>query len=348
MFTHRPSILVAAVSGLLVALLSLRLSRGEDVPGDRELPAVRVAKRQRVHYTDGRLPTSDPPPRPGAIQVWGDERFFHDWHIQRNAISGHCRLMDGGGERHAWGTFDECLARLEAIRAERRLPPMQGKGVIVLHGLDGSPETMRPLAAYLRASGAMHVLNFGYASRRGTIADHAGALANVLDHLDQVENVSIVAFGLGNVVVRRWLADRRGAEGGVAAGPRLNRLVMLAPPNQGSGSPTADVELLVSVLGLSAAQLDGGWPELEARLTVPTCEFGIIAGGRGDDRGLSTRLPGDDDGTLSVASTRLPGAREFLVLPLEHARLPRDPRVHACTLNFLRHGSFEKPQERSR
>lgn len=348
MFTPRPPILVAAVSGLLVALLSLRVSRGEDLPGDRAAPAVRVAKRPRVHYTDGRLPASDPPRRPGAIDLWGDERFFHDWHIQRNAISGHCRLIDGGGERHAWGTFDECLARLETIRAERRLPPMQGKAIIVLHGLDGSPETMRPLAAYLRASGTMHVLNFGYASRRGKIADYARSLANVADHLDQVDEVSMVAFGLGNVVVRRWLADRRDAGDGEAAGPRLNRLVMLAPPNQGSGSTATDVELLVSVLGLSAAQLNGGWEALEARLAVPTCEFGIIAGGRGDDRGLSTRLPGDDDGTLSVAATRLPGAREFLVLPLEHARLTSDPRVHACTLNFLRHGSFEKPQKPSR
>lgn len=346
MFTPRLPILVAALSGLLVALLWSPASRGEDLP-DEPAPAVRVAKRPRVHYTDGRPRASDPAPRPGAIQVWGDERFFHDWHIQRNAISGHCRLIDGGGERHAWGTFDECLTRLEAIRTERRLPPMQGKAVIVLHGLDGSPETMRPLAAYLRASGTMHVLNFGYTSRRGTIADHARALANVADHLDQVEDVSMVAFGLGNVVVRRWLADRRDAGGEAAAGPQLNRLVMLAPPNQSSGSMTDDMEMLVSVLGLSATQLDGGWTALEARLAMPTCEFGIIAGARGDDRGFSTRLPGDDDGTLSVATTRLPGAREFLVLPLEHARLARDPRVHACTLNFLRHGSFEKPQMHS-
>lgn len=347
MFTLRPPILVVALSGLLVAILWSPASLGEDLP-DEPAPAVRVVKRPRVHYTDGRLPASDPPPRPGAIPMWGDERFFHDWHIQRNAISGHCRLIDGEGERHAWGTFDECLARLEAIRTERRLPPMHGKAVIVLHGLDGSPETMRPLAAYLRASRAMQVLNFGYASRRGTIADHARALANVVDHLDQVEEVSMVAFGLGNVVVRRWLADRDGGEGGEAAGPRLNRLVMLAPPNQSSGAMTDDMEMLVSVLGLSATQLDGGWAALDARLAVPTCEFGIIAGGRGDDRGLSTRLAGDDDGMLSLAATRLPGAREFLVLPLEHARLPRDPRVYACTLNFLRHGSFEKPQERSR
>ncbi|HJT33361.1 MAG TPA: hypothetical protein VJ783_15060 [Pirellulales bacterium] len=339
--------MVAAVSGLLVALLSSRASRGEELSDEPAQPAVRVAKRPRVRYTDGRLPASDPPPQPGGFQAWGDERFFHDWRIQRNAISGHCRLMDGAGKRHAWGTFDECLARLEAIRIERRLPPMQGKAVVVLHGLDGSPETMRPLAAYLRAGGTMHVLSFGYASRRGTIDDYARSLGNVVDHLDQVEEVSMVAFGLGNVVVRRWLADRRGAEGGEAAGPRLNRLVMLAPPNQTTGSATDDMEMLVSVLGLSAAELDGGWAALGSRLAVPTCEFGIIAGGRGDDRGLSTRLPGDDDGMLSLAATRLAGAREFLVLPVEHARLGTDPRVHACTLNFLRNGSFDKPQKHS-
>lgn len=349
MLTLCPPLPIVAF-GLVTALLLAQPSQGKaPLEGRAEgRPAVRTAKRPRVRYTDGRLPARDPPPRPGAIELWGDERFFHDWHIQRHAVSGHCRLLDGAGVRHAWGTFDECLARLEVLRTERRLPPMRGKVVVVLHGLDGSPEAMRPLAAYLRASGTVQVLNFGYASRVGEIADHARALASVVDHLDQVDELSMVAFGLGNVVVRRWLADQPEVVGDGPPPPRLRRLVMLAPPNRGSGSLAADTELLVSVLGMSAAQLDGGWAALEARLAVPRCEFGIIAGGRGDDRGLSTRLPGDDDGTLSVAATRLAGARDFLLAPVAHARLASDPRVHDGILQFLQRGSFGNSRERFR
>lgn len=331
--------------GPIAALLLTGASLGAEPAAQNRAPsAMRSAARPRARYTDGRLPARDPPRRPGSLDAWGDERFFHDWHIQRNALSGHCRLLDGLGQRHAWGTFDECLARLEAIRRQHRLPPMRGTAVVVLHGLDGSPETMRPLAAYLGASRAMHVLNFGYPSRRGELVDHARALAGVVEHLDEIDQLHVVAFGLGNVVVRRWLADRAKADGAQPSQPPLRRLVMLAPPNQTSGSARDDLEMLVSVLGFSAKQLDGGWESLAAQLAVPRCEFGILAGGRGDERGLSTRLSGDDDGALSVAVTHLDGARDFLVVPVEHAQLPSDRRVLAATLEFLKSGSFAGEQ----
>lgn len=328
---HRPRMLPLALGSLAAAMLVTRISGGETTA---------PANRPRPRYTDGRLSPRDPPRQPGDFDAWGDERFFHDWHIQRNAVSGHCRLLDGRGARHAWGTFDECLARLEAVRRERRLPPMRGKAVVVLHGLDATSETMRPLAAYLRAGGGLHVLNFAYPSRRGEIADHARALAGVVDHLDEVDELHVVAFGLGNVVVRRWLADRTEVDGNGHRRPLLGRLVMIAPPNHGTGSTSGDIEMLVSVLGLSAKQLDGGWEAIESQLAVPTCEFGIIAGGRGDDRGHSTRLSGDDDGTLSVAVTRLAGARDSLLLPVAHEQLTSDRRVLDATLKFLQHGSF--------
>src|SRR5687767_9210321 len=45
----------------------------------------------------------------GGKQFWNDELVFHDWRVQRNVISGHCRLLDDQNVRRAWGEFDECL-----------------------------------------------------------------------------------------------------------------------------------------------------------------------------------------------------------------------------------------------
>ena len=73
----------------------------------------------------------------------------------------------------------------------------------------------------------------------------------------------------------------------------------------------------------------------------------MIAGGRGDDRGYSSRLAGDDDNTLSVETTRLAGARDFKVVPVWHSFLILSPTVQRMTLEFLQHGYFVTAAERT-
>ena len=51
-------------------------------------------------------------PTLGGKQFWGDELFFHRWRIQRNSLDGHCRLLDERNCRRAWGTFEQCQAKL--------------------------------------------------------------------------------------------------------------------------------------------------------------------------------------------------------------------------------------------
>ena len=43
------------------------------------------------------------------------------------------------------------------------------------------------------------------------------------------------------------------------------------------------------------------------------------SGGLGNNVGMNPLLPGDDDGLVTVQSTRLAGAADFLVLPVVHA-----------------------------
>src|SRR5437764_11506322 len=65
-------------------------------------------------------------PTLGGMQFWGDKLFFHQWRIQRNVFTGHCRLLDADLRRHAWGSFAQCQAKLEEIKRTGKLPPMQG------------------------------------------------------------------------------------------------------------------------------------------------------------------------------------------------------------------------------
>jgi hypothetical protein len=117
---------------------------------------------------------------------------------------------------------------------------------------------------------------------------------------------------------------------------------MLGPPNHGAelAEKLGQNVAFQAVFGQSGDQLARGWPALAPRLTTPACQFAILAGGRGDDRGWNPLVAGDDDGVVSVATTRLPGARDFAVLPVGHTFMMYDPIVQEYTLRFLREGHF--------
>ena len=291
-----------------------------------------------------------PMPTLGGMQFWGDELFFHQWRIQRHVTTGHCRLLDPHGLRYAWGSLDECRQTLEKIKRQRELPPMQGKAVVVLHSMGHSRATMDSLCKYLRRHGKFEVFNVSYPSTRQEIALHARALASIVENLDGIEEISFVAHSLGNIVVRHYLGDQTDQAAGRRPDPRIRRMVMIGAPNQGSiaAAALADNELFMTLTGRPGQQLGVDWPTLERRLVIPSFEFGVVAGGLGNDHGINPLLPGDNDGVVTVAGTRLPGARDFLRVPVMHPFLVTDAKVQQATLQFLEHGYFVSEEKRNR
>jgi hypothetical protein len=53
-----------------------------------------------------------------------------------------------------------------------------------------------------------------------------------------------------------------------------------------------------------------------------------------------TTLDGDNDGTVAVSETRLPGATDFITLPVPHMGLVLSARVARATCRFLKEGRF--------
>jgi len=284
-----------------------------------------------------------PLPTLGGKQFWTDLQFFHQWRIQRHALTGECRLLDEHNVRHAWGTLKRCRRELEKIKRRKRLPPMQGEAVLVLHGLIRSRASMAGLCDHLEKQGGYQVFNVSYSSTRLDVASHAAALNNIMENLDGIESISMVGHSMGNIVIRYYLGDTADRPD-----PRLKRIVMLAPPNQGSLAALAfsEVNLFTALNGTPGLELGRDWDRLEPKLATPGCAFGILAGGRGDERGYNPLLPGDDDGTITVETTRLSGAADFLVLPAPHTFFMDHPKVKACTLRFLKHGCFVSPEAR--
>ena len=291
-------------------------------------------------------PVLAPPARStmGGTQFWADEFFFRQWRIQRNVLTGHYRLLDENDRRHAWGTMRQCRATLQRIRRDGKLPPMQGKAVIVLHGLFRSRSSMATLCRYLKEQGGYSVFNVGYPSTQRDVGSHARTLGRVIDGLDGIEEINFVAHSMGNIVVRHYLADlaAKRAASPTTTSPKVGRFVMLAPPNHGSLAALtfAESRVFKAIAGESGQQLGAQWAKLQGKLTMPQLEFGIIAGGKGDGEGYNPLLPGDDDATVSVASTRLKGASDFMVVPVLHPSIISNREVIECTLRFLKEGYF--------
>jgi pimeloyl-ACP methyl ester carboxylesterase len=274
----------------------------------------------------------------GGLQYWNDVRVVGAWRIQRNVLTGHYRLLDGDDHRQAWGTFEECDTKLQKAVDAGDATPARGEVVVVLHGLGSGRWAMHSLTKHLREEG-FTVIEFGYSTTSGGVAEHAAALAKVLEGQTGVEKIHFVAHSLGNLVVRHYLADQ--AE---TPDERIGRMVMLAPPNQGAAAAKtwARSKAMTRTLGPVLEELGPDWDTLAPKLATPQ-EFAIIAGGLGNSYGFNVVLDGDDDGTVRLEETQLDGAKENLVVPSLHSLIVYRDDVFLATTNFLRHGSFEKP-----
>jgi len=284
----------------------------------------------------------------GGKQFWGDELVYRTWRIQRHIYTGHCRLLDGDDIRRASGTFEACHAYLANYCREHNLPPMQGRVVLVLHGMIRTRRAMLPLAQHVDDTlSDATVVCLSYPSTRASVADHAARLARVVENLGSgVTQIDFVGHSLGNIVVRHYLADQVAARGEVD--PRFGRMVMIAPPNRGSLRAMAwsQRRLFQIVMGCPGQELSVGWQQLKSRLATPPFKFGIIAGAKGNGRGWKRYLPGDDDGCISVATTRLAGAHDFINVKARHTFIMNHRVVQEYTARFLAARHFVSEEAR--
>lgn len=305
-----------------------------------------IASRARAEQAGGLFSTGVP--TLGGRFIWSDEVVDHGWRIQKHAVIGHYRLIDDHDRRQAFGSFDTCLAKLNEEKKAQNFPPNPKDVVIVLHGLGAGRQFMEGLADYLEENGNLATINVGYPSTMEDVDAYAASLDSVIRHLDGVERVSFVAHSMGNIVIRRYLNNMSRLDPAMRPPVEFQRMVMISPPNHGAelADAWADNKLVEAVAGKPLEQLapSKGWGELEKQLSTPNFEFGIIVGGRGDAEGYLDAIPGDDDSLLSIETSKLAGASDYIQTLGIHQLMPQYKEVRAATLNFLLHGYFVSPQ----
>jgi pimeloyl-ACP methyl ester carboxylesterase len=176
---------------------------------------------------------------------------------------------------------------------------------------------------------------FDYPSHRGTLDDNARSLAEFIV-VKEFDRVHLVAHSLGGVVALRMLTLKPDAP--------VHRVVCLGSPLCGSraASHLTQTNWGNTILGKSVTagvvdETANQW----AREVCTSREVGAIAGTVPMGLGrLVTSFAEDNDGTVAVSETRLPGLKDHLCLPVSHTGLLLSRKVTDQAAAFLQRGEF--------
>jgi pimeloyl-ACP methyl ester carboxylesterase len=196
--------------------------------------------------------------------------------------------------------------------------------VLLLHGIWMRGFMMARLAKYMAAQGyAVDVVDYPSLSKGADAC--AEDLRARIDAQDD-ETVHVVGHSLGGLVA--LLATQDSA--------RAGRTVCLGSPLTGSSAAKTLSNFAPWMMGRSRERLLSGLGEWRGER-----EVGVIAGRVPVGMVLFLGgLSGDNDGTVAVAETRLPGIHDHAVIAATHTGLPFSDEAIAMTANFLQHGRF--------
>jgi pimeloyl-ACP methyl ester carboxylesterase len=271
----------------------------------------------------------------GGRQFWADVHFFRGWRIQKNIFTKNYRLLNTENYRYARGSFKDCLKKLNETKKEEKIPEMTGAAVIVVHGILRSSKSFSSLKTRLKKD-HYEVVSFDYPSTQIEIKEAAEYLHQTIDSLEGIKEIHFVVHSMGGLLVRAYLKEHRDS--------RIKRMVMLGVPN--FGAKMADhlkTNLLFrAIFGPAGQQLISDPEGFVDKLPIPDFEFGIIAGARGTENGYNPFISGDDDGTVSVLSTKLPGASDFISVHCLHSFMPSHVESSELAVRFIEKGHFRE------
>lgn len=151
--------------------------------------------------------------------------------------------------------------------------------------------------------------------------------------------VHAVGHSLGGLILRGLLTPDTGLP--------LGRIVFIGTPQRGARMIDRNPKLFGHAkVPRIVRELRADSPVI-AGLGIPPMEIGVIAGVEelspfNPMSWINQKVLGDldHDGTVEVESTKLPGMKDYLEVPVNHSFLPLSRKVIVPTVRFIRKGRF--------
>ena len=207
-----------------------------------------------------------------------------------------------------------------------RFRPGAGDRVVLLHGLWRSVWAMEEPATFLNERG-FETVNVPYPSFRKSMEEIVDHVAEAVGTSDKPTH--FVTHSMGGIVAR-LLAARY---------PELvtGRIVMLAPPNQGSeiidwleDSPLGRWSLGSGGMSLSTGNVQGEVPGFQTG-----CEVSAIMGRKNVVPAFDFLLEGENDGVVTVEGGKVDGLTRLEVMDADHTFIMGEKAVLELVAEML-------------
>lgn len=227
-----------------------------------------------------------------------------------------------------------CLTVLGFVSDSHADGSANGEQVVLLHGIARSSSHMEDLEKFLAAKGYT-VFNLDYPSTTHTLEKLTAIVADDIRNKVRADKpVHFIGYSMGGIVTRAILNKYRP--------DNLGRVVQLASPNNGSevADFLQDNWIYEKVYGPAGKQLTTGDAGIDDLLGKVDYELGVVAGNFSIDPVSSSLIPGDDDGKVSVKSTKVEGMKDHVLVYASHTFFPQNQEVQNRALEFIRFGQF--------
>lgn len=143
----------------------------------------------------------------GGGHFWEDVFFYQKWRIQRNYVTKSYRLLDNWDIRRHEGSFEECREAFVKYIESYEIARPSGHMVIMIHSLGQSKNIFKPMWRRALKDGYMAAA-INYPSTQKDLEAHIKQFHFFLDHLEDIDTVSFVTLGIGNIIVQELFREK--------------------------------------------------------------------------------------------------------------------------------------------